>query len=52
MAALVLNSVSQQPESLITTTGGAPCEHLLKQHRYRTQSSFTKSGASQNKKVG
>ncbi|XP_021926576.1 mitogen-activated protein kinase kinase kinase 13 isoform X3 [Zootermopsis nevadensis] len=51
MAALVLNSVSQQPESLITTTGGAPCEHLLKQHRCRTQSSFTKSGASQNKKT-
>jgi hypothetical protein len=52
MASLVLNSGSQQPESLITTTGGAPCEYLLKQRRCRQRSNFTKSGATQDKKVG
>jgi hypothetical protein len=52
MAALVLNSGSQQPESLITTSGATPCENLLKQRRCRQRSSVIKSGATQDKKVG
>ncbi|XP_069700735.1 mitogen-activated protein kinase kinase kinase 13-B isoform X3 [Periplaneta americana] len=48
MAALVLNSASQQPESIITTSGGAACEHLLKQRKCRHRGS--KSSPTQDKK--
>lgn len=50
MAALVCNSATQQPESIITTTGGASCEHLLKQRRCRQRNTFTKSSPNQDKK--
>ncbi|KAJ4431573.1 hypothetical protein ANN_20172 [Periplaneta americana] len=48
MAALVLNSASQQPESIITTSGGAACEHLLKQRKCRHRGS--KSSPTQDKR--
>ncbi|PSN48755.1 hypothetical protein C0J52_08925 [Blattella germanica] len=51
MAALVLNS-SSQPETLITSAGGAACEHHLKKRRCsRVHSSLSKSSPIHDKKT-